>query len=151
MTYRSMPLLLVEDDEDDVALLRRACRRAGLANPVVVLGDGDAAVDYLGGTGPYADRGRHPLPMLVLLDLKLPRRSGHEVLAWLRAQAGPIRRLPVVVLTSSARPEDVNRAYEAGANTYLVKPGSAEALLDIVRTIDRYWVELSAKPETGSP
>ena len=146
VTPGPLPILLVEDDPDDVLLIRRAMRQARLANPVSVVGDGEAAVAYLEGRGPYADRAAHPLPALVLLDLKLPRLSGFEVLSWLRAQPG-LRRLPVVVLTSSDQPVDVNRAYELGANTYMVKPGSLDRLIEIVKSVDVYWCLLSTHPE----
>src|SRR5438270_829679 len=103
-------ILLVEDNDDDVLLVRRAFAKAKLGTPLAVVRDGDAAVEYLGGGGPYADRERHPLPALVLLDLKLPRRSGFEVLEWVRRHP-VLRRLPVVVLTSSKETADVDRAY----------------------------------------
>ena len=139
-------VLLVEDNEDDVLLIRRAFRKAKLLNPLQVVGDGDAAVAYLGGDGPYADRAAYPLPLLVLLDLKLPRRGGLDVFAWLRRQP-VLRRTPVVVLTSSAEREDVTRAYELGANSYLVKPVAFDALLEMVRTLNMYWMILNKTPE----
>ena len=139
-------VLLVEDNADDVLLIRRAFRKARLLNPLQVVGDGDAAVAYLGGHAEYADREAHPLPVLVLLDLKLPRRGGLDVLAWLRQQP-VLRRMPVVVLTSSAEKEDVTRAYELGANSYLVKPVAFEALLEMVRTLNVYWMILNERPE----
>jgi CheY-like chemotaxis protein len=112
-----------------------------------VASHGEEAVDYLAGGAGFADRGKHPFPALVLLDLQLPRRSGHEVLEWLRAQEEGLRRLPVVVLTSSREPRDINRAYELGANSYLVKPVSFDALLDMVRVLEHYWLALSERPE----
>jgi CheY-like chemotaxis protein len=139
-------ILLVEDDTNDVFLMQRACRKVELPNPLVVVGDGDEAVDYLSGSGRYADRATHPLPVLVLLDLKLPRKSGLEVLDWLRRQPA-LRRLPVVVLTSSKEPGDVNRAYDLGANSYLVKPLGFDALLDLVRSLNVYWLNLNEKAE----
>jgi len=108
--------------------------------------DGDQAVAYLAGSPPFADRALHPAPILMLLDLKLPRRSGLEVLAWLRRES-PLKRLPVVVLTSSRESGDVNRAYDLGCNSYLVKPVAFDALLDMIRTINHYWVLLNEKPE----
>ena len=146
MPYTVPVFLLVEDDENDVLLIQRAFRKAHMANPVHVVRDGDEAVAYLAGSGEYADRERFPLPMLVLLDLKLPRRSGFEVLEWLRAQPG-LRRLPVVVLTSSDQAVDVNRAHDLGANSNLVKPGSIETLIDMVKTLDLYWVAMSRSPD----
>lgn len=145
VSVADLPILLVEDDPNDVLLLQRAFRKANLANPVHVIADGDQAVAYLAGEGAYADRARHPLPVLVLLDLKLPRRSGHEVLEWVRAQPG-LRRLRVVVLTSSERTADVDRAFDLGANAYLVKPVDLERLVEMVRTIDAFWLILSESP-----
>jgi DNA-binding response OmpR family regulator len=136
-------ILLVEDNEDDADLIAYAFGKAGVENPLVRVGDGDAAVQYLGGTGDYADRRRHPLPALVLLDLKLPRRSGFEVLKTVRGEEGPARHVPIVVLTSSDQTPDVERAYDLGANSYLVKPVNRDALLAMVRALDAYWVKLN--------
>ncbi len=145
MNVSTLPILLVEDDPNDALLLQRAFRKANLANPVRVVEDGDAAVQYLAGEGAFADRLLHPLPVLMLLDLKLPRRSGHEVLEWVRAQPG-LKRLPVVVLTSSERAADVDRAFDLGASAYLVKPIDRERLVEMVRTIDAFWLILSERP-----
>ena len=145
----SMSVLLVEDDPDDVALIQRAFRKANIANPLRVVTDGEEAVAYLAGRGEYAERARHPLPVLVLLDLKLPKRSGYEVLAWLRRQEG-LRRLPVAVLTSSRQAADVNRAYDLGANAYLQKPVGFEALHELVRTLNLFWLILNEKPDLCS-
>ena len=139
-------ILLVEDDSNDVALIRRAFARAGLDVRLHSVEDGEAAVQYLSGAGPYADRAAHPLPDVVLLDLKLPRRSGLEVLAWVRGVAR-LKRLPVVVLTSSRESTDVNGAYDLGANSYLVKPGSFEDLLGLVQAFDGYWGDCNEQPE----
>src|SRR3712207_4503791 len=147
MRVPEVPILLVEDNEDDVLFVRRAFRQARPANPLHVVEDGDAAVSYLAGEGEYADRTRHPLPALVLLDLKLPRRSGLEVLEWLRAQPG-LKRVPVVVLTSSRENTDVNRAYDLGANSYLLKPVEFDSLLELVKTLGLYWMVLNENPET---
>ncbi len=127
-------VLLVEDNNDDAELIARAFRKAGL--PVILerVADGDAAVERLNG-GPVS---------LVLLDLKLPLRSGFEVLGWMRGQAeAAVRRIPVVVLTSSDQERDVRQAYDLGANSYLVKPVGAPALLDMARSLDGYWLRLN--------
>jgi CheY-like chemotaxis protein len=133
------PILLVEDNQDDIELLQRAFQRAGVRNPLEVATNGDAAIDAL------RDRGRDAMPFLVLLDLKLPRRSGFEVLAWIR-ENGATRRLPVVVLTSSRQSSDVGRAYDLGANSYLVKPVASGAVLDMVRTLNLYWCVFNETP-----
>lgn len=139
-------ILLIEDDANDVFLMQRALKKAEVPNPLQVVGDGDEAVDYLSGSGRFADRGQFPLPVLVLLDLKLPRKNGIEVLQWLRQQPS-LKRLPVVVLTSSREPNDVNLAYDYGANSYLVKPLGSEALLNLVRSLQLYWLSLNEKAE----
>lgn len=138
-------ILLVEDDPNDALLMQRAFLKAKLDNPLQIVTDGESAVLYLSGQGVYADREQYPLPMLVLLDLKLPRRSGHEVLTWLRQQQG-LKRLPVVVLTASEEMIDINRAYDLGANSYLVKPVSFDDLLNIVRMMHLYWIALNQLP-----
>jgi CheY-like chemotaxis protein len=140
------PVLLVEDDADDQVLIRRAFGRARLANPLRILPDGDAAVAYLGGAGAFADRAANPPPAVVLLDLKLPRRSGLEVLEWLRARPAPLGRTPVVVLTSSRESDDVRRAYDLGANSYLVKPIGFDDLFEMLRTAGLYWAVLNERP-----
>jgi CheY-like chemotaxis protein len=140
------PILLVEDSPDDALLIQRAFRKANLANPVQLVRDGEEAVAYLGGTPPYQDRTRFPLPVLMLLDLKLPRRTGLEVLAWVR-QEPALKRLPVVVLTSSRESVDVNRAYDLGVNSYLTKPVGFEALLEMVKNVNLYWLVLNENPE----
>lgn len=138
-------ILLVEDDTNDVLLIGRAFRKANIANPIQVVSDGEAAVRYLSGEEAYADRDRYPLPMLMLLDLKLPRRSGLEVLEWVRQQP-KLRRIPVVVLTSSRENIDVNRAYDLGANSYLVKPVAFDGLLNMVKALNQYWLIINESP-----
>jgi CheY-like chemotaxis protein len=132
-------ILLVEDDPTDVLLLRRAFERVEVKNPLEVVEDGDEAVAYLSGLGAYADRARHPLPSLVLLDIRLPRRSGLEVLRWMRQQP-ELRRLAAVMLTSSAEPADIARAYDAGANGYHVKARGFQELLELVEALKTSWL-----------
>ena len=145
MTLTDPTILVVEDNPTDVMLIRRAFEKSKLANPVHVVGDGDAAVDYLSGEGTYADRERFPLPILMLLDLKLPKRSGLEVLQWLRMQE-TLKRIPVVVLTSSEQDRDVNAAYNIGVNSYLVKPVEFDGLLQMLTTVNMYWLMLNERP-----
>lgn len=139
-------ILLVEDDDNDVVLVQRAFRKANIENQMQVARDGERAIDYLAGNGEYADRTRYPLPALMLLDLKLPRRSGLEVLEWVRSQES-LRRLPVVILTSSRQTVDVNRAYDLGVNSYLVKPVTFEGLMELIETLDLYWLLLNERPD----
>ena len=145
MDFKHYSILLVEDDPNDIILIKRAFEKTRITNPLQVVEDGEEAISYLAGKGRYADREKYPLPMLLLLDLKLPRKSGHEVLEWLRQQ--PIlKRLTVVVLTSSQQSSDINRAYDLGANSYLVKPVTFDALVEIVKTLNLYWLLLNEKP-----
>lgn len=139
-------ILLVEDNPDDALLIRRAFKKANLVNPLQLVDDGDKAIAYLSRAAPYDDRTRYPLPVLVLLDLKLPRRSGFEVLQWARSPQG-IKRLPIVVLTSSGETVDINTAYDLGANSYLVKPVGFDALFDMVKILQPYWLIMNEKPE----
>lgn len=141
-------ILLVEDNPRDVLLIQRAFRKANLTNPLQVVGDGEAAVLYLSGEGSYEDRDRYPLPSLILLDLKLPRKSGAEVLEWLRQQPR-LKRLPVVVLTSSREYADVNKLYDLGANAYMVKPVTFDNLVEIVKTLNLHWIVFNEKPQVG--
>ena len=114
-------ILLVEDERNDVFLLQYAFETAGIANPLQVVEDGQEAVEYLAGNGKYGDREQYPLPCLVLLDLKLPVKSGHDVLRWIQHQRA-LQPLIVIVLSSSREDDDVNAAYTLGARSYLVKP-----------------------------
>jgi CheY-like chemotaxis protein len=138
-------LLLVEDDPNDIVLTQRAFAQASLVNPLRVVRDGEEAVNYLAGRPPYEDRTRYPAPSLILLDLKLPRRSGLEVLEWIRKQPD-LEAVPVIVLTSSQETHDIERAYELGANSYLVKPVGFSGLLEMVKAIGAYWVLLNRAP-----
>jgi len=141
----SATVLLVEDDQNDVLLLQRAWRKANLPYSLQVVGNGEDAIDYLAGRRAYANRSQYPFPALLLLDLKLPRTSGAEVLEWLRQQAA-LRRLPVVVLTSSREPAEVHQIYDLHANSYLVKPPTAAALQDLVTLLSRYWLTINEPP-----
>jgi CheY-like chemotaxis protein len=105
-----------------------------------VVEDGQQALDYLAGNGEFADRTRYPFPEVVFLDLKLPLKSGHEVLKWIRQESG-FKSLVIVVLTSSEEPDDVRKAYSLGANSYLVKPPTSQQLLDMAKSFKWYWME----------
>src|SRR6185436_2235354 len=123
-------ILIAEDNEDHVILLRRALQKGALLNPIFVVNDGEETVAYLKGEGKYADRYEYPLPALLLLDLKMPKKNGFEVLEWIRQQPG-LRRLRVVVLTTSDSPDDIDRAYELGANAFMVKPLERQQFLEL--------------------
>jgi CheY-like chemotaxis protein len=145
MTTSGFNILHVEDDPNDVLLLQRAFRKLNQPVNVSAVNDGDQAVAYLSGNEQYSDREKFPYPGLVLLDLKMPRKSGLEVLAWIRANEKTQRTI-VVVFTSSRHDEDVNRAYLLGANSYMVKPVGFESLLEMVKSITHYWGTLNQGP-----
>src|SRR5688572_12342204 len=133
-----LPLLLVEDNPDDVFLFTRALSKAKRPHPLYVVASGYEAIEYLSGAGKYGDRDAFPLPELIMLDLKMPGVSGFEVLKWIRSD-GMARLIPVIVLSSSALTEDVNHAYSLGANAYMVKPANADALERLIQTISDFW------------
>ncbi len=138
-------ILQVEDREEDVYLLQRALQRANLSATVHVATDGQDAIDYLAGHGRYADRRQFPLPYLVLLDLKLPLVMGLDVLGWVRSQPA-LRRLIIIVLSSSIHEADVQRAYELGANAFLVKPSDMNTLADMCQALKHFWLTYNQPP-----
>jgi CheY-like chemotaxis protein len=141
-----LPLvLLVEDDPADAMLITRSLQKAGILARIVHLKDGDEAVAYLSGSGPNAATGPS-WPWLILLDLKLPRRSGLEVLQWIRQQKSEVARVPVIMLSSSHHAVDIQRAYEFGVNSYLVKPETSDALLSMMTVLKTYWFHNNQNP-----
>ena len=141
----SATILIVEDNPDDVLFLRRAFDATGIPAAVSAVHDGAGAIDYLMGQGKYADRQKHPFPGVMILDLNMPVASGFVVLRWLREQP-VLKRLPVVVLSSSAEEEDVNLAYDLGVSSYIVKPSGLKALDDVARQVASYWLSLNQRP-----
>jgi DNA-binding response OmpR family regulator len=139
------PILLVEDNADDVFFLRRALKAKNVDVPVVLMSDGREAIRYLSGENDYANRSVHPLPRLVLLDLQLPYFTGLQVLEWARKQA-VVKRIPIVIFSSSSQASDIEQAYELGANSYLVKPTDVAELGRIVETLRVYWLEINHGP-----
>ena len=139
-------VLLAEDDPDDVLLTQLAFERARLANLLQVVRDGEEAIAYLSGEGAFADRDRFPMPILLLLDLKMPKMDGFQVLDWLRADP-LLRQLPVAIMTSSDHDPHISRAYELGADSYLIKPPDATAMLNLVQRLHAYWLILNEAPE----
>ena len=135
-------LLLVEDTEDDAFFLRRALSKAGVEQTPVHLGDGHEALAYLAGEGAYADRAAHPLPAIIFLDLNLPYKTGLQVLEWIR-QRPEFARIVVIMLTSSREESDVRQAYRLGANSYVVKPSSADQLVEIAKAFRLWWLEVN--------
>jgi CheY-like chemotaxis protein len=132
-------VLYVEDEEFDVLFMRRAFQRAGLEQHLKVVADGQQALDYLGGSAPYADRTQHPLPSVIVLDINLPFVSGFDVLKWIREKP-EVRPTPVVMFSSSARLEDRTRASELGANEYVEKPGSPSGFSTLVDKLKEQWL-----------
>src|SRR5947207_524780 len=143
-------ILLAEDDSNDVLLIQRAFQKAGFRNSLKVTRDGEQAIEYLAGHGIYANRQRFPLPFLLLLDLKMPGTDGFEVLQWVRKEP-ELKRLLVVVLTSSNLQTDVDRAYELGANSYLVKPVSFDEMVNMIQRFEIYWSEINRTPSSPDP
>ena len=142
-------VLLIEDSEDDILMIRHAFEQGGIANPLAVVRDGEEAIAFFKGERKYAHRDSYPLPVLVLLDLGLPRTDGFEVLRWLRQQAAFIR-LPVVVLTGSLSMKDASLAYQLGANSFLVKPADFQDILQMTQTLSIHWLAMSQSPEIPS-
>jgi CheY-like chemotaxis protein len=138
-------IMLVEDNADDEALTLRALRKNNIQNEVVVAHDGVEALDYLFGTGIYTERDTRTKPVVVLLDLKLPRVDGLEVLRRLRADART-RFIPVVVLTSSKEEQDLINSYRFGCNSYIRKPVDFVQFVDAVRQLGLYWLVLNEAP-----
>ena len=140
-------VLVAEDDPSDAFLLQRAFAVAKIPATLHFVRDGQEAIDYLMGEAGFSNRTNHPLPDLMLLDLKMPKLNGFDVLSWLRAKPG-LKRLLVTVLTSSDQPVDINRAYDLGANSYLLKPHGSSDLLNLVQRLQRYWLESNQCPFT---
>lgn len=138
-------ILLVEDNPTDVELTLRAFRKNNLANPVIVAGDGAEALDYLYGRGPYAGRDTERKPKVILLDLKLPKIDGLEVLKTIKADKN-FRYIPVVVLTSSHEEHDIVESYDLGVNSYIVKPIDFDKFVGAVCQLGLYWLVLNLSP-----
>jgi CheY-like chemotaxis protein len=143
-------ILVAEDDEDYVLLIRQVFAKAHIPNPVHVVWNGEEAIAYLKGDGKYANRDEYPLPDIFLLDLKMPRINGFEVLKWVRQQPG-FASLRILVLTSSDAIRDVNEAYQLGANSFLVKPLDFQDFTHLSRLIADFWFKASRAPETFRP
>ena len=138
-------ILVAEDQPADVLLLKRAFSQVGITAPLHFVQDGQEAIDYLSGQDGFTDRQAHPLPTMMLLDLKMPRLDGFDVLGWVRQQP-TLKRLPIIVLSSSNIPEDIDRAYDLGANSFIVKPSGIDAQRQVVEQLQDYWLELNQMP-----
>ncbi len=146
----SAVILVAEDREDDVLLIRQAFARAHIPNPLFVVRDGEEVISYLEGQGKYSNRAEYPLPDLLLLDLKMPRVNGFEVIAWVRSQPS-LAALRILVLTSSDEIRDVNQAYHLGANSFLVKPHDFDDFIELSRIMEEFWLKKSKAPDTSRP
>ena len=141
----SKSVLYAEDEPDDIFFMKRAFRQAGVGEQLRTVNDGNEAIEYLAGRGKYANRQENPLPGVVLLDLKMPETSGFEVLQWIRTHPG-VATIPVVIFTSSSQAADIERASKLGANGYLVKPGSPDLLIEVVKAFKDYWLKHDCLP-----
>jgi CheY-like chemotaxis protein len=145
---KNTTFLLVEDDDNDVLLVKLEFKKAPRHIQLQVVNDGDEAIHYLHGYGKYANREMYPIPNVILLDLKMPRVNGYEFLQWLRTKSpGDLRLIPVLVMSGSILPEDINRVYALGANCYIVKPANWQVFKKLVADMGVYWTEHAATPE----
>jgi CheY-like chemotaxis protein len=140
-------ILLVEDNPDDAFFMQRAFGDAGIQNPVIHVEDGRQAVDYLSGTGKFVDRAKFPFPSIVFLDLQLPFKTGLQVLEWARRDP-KFAKVIIIVLTSSSEPIDLKRAYQLGANSFVVKPPTADQLVDLAKAFKLWWLNIN-RPDTS--
>jgi CheY-like chemotaxis protein len=144
-----LAVLYAEDDPDDRLLAQIAHRESGVVNPLVFVADGEEALDYLRRSGQYADRPDTPEPGIVLLDLNMPGIGGRETLDLIKADRA-LRRTPVVILTTSSAQIDIAAAYDAGANSYIVKPSSFGSLVRLFEGLSAYWFDLNALSRDGA-
>ncbi|MEO7299727.1 MAG: response regulator [Verrucomicrobiota bacterium] len=151
------PILIAEDDSNDVHLFNRTLKKIGINSPVQIVEDGEEAMCYLRGEGRYADRGIYPFPSMVITDIKMPRKNGFDVLMWLKRHP-ECSIIPIIVWTSSNQECDILKAYQLGANCYLQKPHSATDWCDTIALIFKFWeicekpsVQLAKCAETASP
>jgi len=147
-SLKLIPILLIEDDPDDIEITRRAFKKGNLLNPLYVVRDGEEAMEYLNKEGRYIDKTSAPRPGLILLDLNMPRMDGREVLKRIKKD-DCLRRIPTVVLTTSKQEEDVIRSYDCGANTYISKPLCFNDFIDALQIIGKYWLALAEIPANG--
>jgi CheY-like chemotaxis protein len=143
-------ILVVDDREDDILMMKRAFTKAKVLNPIQVVYSGEDAIAYFKGEGRFSNRTEFPLPDLILLDLKMPGLDGFDVIRWIKSQPD-LRALRIVVLTSSDAIIDVNLAYQLGANSFLVKPVEFQKFVEVSQAINGYWLWLSKAPQVERP
>jgi len=137
-------ILLVDDSQDDLCLLRIACKKAEVNIPLQEVHNGEEAIAYLKGESPFEDRAKYPMPAVMLLDLNMPMKNGFDVLRWVGSQPS-LKRISVIILTASVRLEDVEQALDLGANAFLVKPPNLEGLVRMVRCLGD-WIQINHFP-----
>jgi CheY-like chemotaxis protein len=148
MNARPIAILMAEDDPEDIMLVRDAMAEARLANDLRCVSDGEELMDYLRRRGKYADPQTSPRPGVILMDLNMPKKDGREALKEIKADPS-LRTIPVIVLTTSHAEEDIIRSYGTGANSYIAKPVTFEKLVETVKCIGQYWLEIVALPPEG--
>lgn len=146
---RPITILMADDDADDRLMTREAFEESRLANDLRFVHDGEELLDYLKRRGPYADPASSPRPGLILLDLNMPRKDGREALREIKADP-ELRRIRVIIMTTSKAEEDIFRTYDLSAASYVTKPVTFEALVDVVRTLGKYWLEIVELPGEGN-
>lgn len=146
MTTPNQPILLVEDSPEDFEATQRALRKSGLKNPLYRCADGDEALDYLFRRGAYSDPDTSPCPGIILLDLNLPGTDGREVLSEIKRHDS-LKKIPVVVLTTSSDERDIDACYRAGANSYVQKPVDMDGFLKAIERLHGYWLEVVILPK----
>lgn len=143
--HRTVVILIADDDAEDRLLVREAMEESRIANRLAFVEDGEELLDYLNNRGKYADKHRYPTPGLILLDLNMPRKDGREAMKEIKADPH-LRVIPIVVLTTSKAEEDILRTYDLGVNSFITKPVTFAALVDIMQTIGKYWFEIVELP-----
>ncbi len=140
-----IPILVADDDEEDRMLIQDAMEESKLLNPLHFVADGQEAMDYLNHRGKFANLEKNPMPGLILLDLNMPKKDGREVLKEIKSNPS-LRSIPVVILTTSKAEEDILRTYDLGVNSYITKPVTFDALVDIIKNLGKYWFEIVSIP-----
>lgn len=146
VSSRPITILYADDDEDDRLLVKEALEEAHLRNDLRTVADGEELMDYLLRRGAYADPARSPRPGIILLDLNMPRKDGREALAEIKAHES-LRKIPVIILTTSKAEEDILRSYDLGVSSFVCKPVTFDAMVDTVAAIGRYWFEIVELPD----
>jgi CheY-like chemotaxis protein len=146
---RSLTVLVADDDEDDRSLIKKAWDKSRVASDLRFVEDGEELIEYLSFAGRYSDPASAPRPALILLDLNMPRKDGREALREIKANS-ELRQIPIVILTTSQADEDISRSYDLGANSYITKPVTFGALVDVFQVLGKYWIEIVDLPPSSN-